>query len=324
MRRRDFIAGVGGAVALPSAARAQQPTGAVVGFLSPSANSVPYFDGLPAGLQELGHVEGKNIRIESRWAHGRLERLPELADDLVRLKVDVLVASLTQAALAAKAATATIPIVMAGVADPVAVGLIASLARPGGNITGTSSISSDIVGKQLELLKELVSGVSRVAVLWNPANSAFQTLQLRQVDLAARTAGIQLNLVEVRAPDEFDAAFSSLAKDRPEALAVLGDPLFSLYPERIAALALKHRLATVSAGRTFTQAGILLTYGPNFFHLHKGAAVYVDKILKGAKPADLPVEQPTTFELVINLRTAKALGVSVPPTLLARADEVIE
>jgi putative ABC transport system substrate-binding protein len=326
MRRREFLGVLGGAaVAWPVVARAQRAAAIpVIGFLSPSANSVPYFDGLPAGLQELGYIDGRNIRIESRWAHGRLEQLPQLAGELVRGNVDVLVASLTQAALAAKKATSTIPIVMAGVADPVAVGLIASLARPGGNITGTSSISSDIVGKQLEFLIELVPGVSRIAVLWNPANSAFQALQLGQAELAARTAGLPLQLLEARAPNEFDAAFASIVKEGTPALAVLGDPLFSLYPEKIAELALMHRLATVSAGRTFTEAGILLTYGPNFFHLHKGAAVYVGKILKGATPADLPVELPTTFELVINLKTANALGLTVPPTLLTRADIVIE
>jgi putative ABC transport system substrate-binding protein len=323
MKRREFIAGLGSAVAWPVVGRTQ-PATRIVGFLSPSANSVPYFEGLPAGLQELGYAVGRNIRLESRWAHGKLEKLPELADDLVRLNVDVLVASLTQAALAAKKATATIPIVMAGVADPVAVGLIASLARPGGNITGTSSISSDIVGKQLELLKELVPDARHIAVLWNPSNSAFQALQLEQAELAARKARFQLKLFEARTNNDFETVFVDIAKEGTRALAVLGDPLFSLYPERIAALALKHRLATVSAGRTFTEAGILLTYGPNFFHLHKGAAVYVDKILKGTAPADLPVEQPTTFELVINLKTAKALGLTIPPTLLARADEVIE
>ena len=309
--------------AVPTAARAQ-PTTKTVGFLSPSASSVPYFDGLPAGLHELGYVDGRNIRLESRWAHGQLEKLPELAGDLVRLNVDVLVASLTQAALAAQKATATIPIVMAGVADPVAVGLIASLARPGGNITGTSSISSDIVGKQLELLKELAPDVGRIAVLWNPANPAFQALQLEQAEIAARQAGLQLKLFEARTHYDFETVFVDIANEGTGALAVLGDPLFSLYPERIAALALKYRLSTVSAGRTFAEAGILLTYGPNFFHLHKGAAVYVDKILKGATPAVLPVEQPTKFELVINLKTAKALGLIAPPTLLVRADEVIE
>jgi putative ABC transport system substrate-binding protein len=325
MRRREFITLLGGAaVVWPIMARAQQPAMPVIGFLSPQANSVPYVGGFPAGLQELGYVDGRNIRVESRWAHGRFEQLPELAAELVRLNVDVLVASLTQASLVAKKATATIPIVMAGVADPVAVGLIASLTRPGANVTGTSGVATDIVGKQIELLKKVVPGVSRVAVLWNPANSAFQALQLEQVKLAARTAGLQLQLLEARAPDEFDAAFVDIVKEGTRALAILGDPLFSLHSSVIAEFALKNRLVTVSAGRVFADSGILLTYGPSYFHLHKRAAVYVDKILKGAMPADLPVEQPTTFELVINLRTAKALGLTVPPTLLAIADVVIE
>jgi putative ABC transport system substrate-binding protein len=325
MRRREFITLLGGAAAAwPLAARAQRPAMPVVGFLSPHANSVAYVEGFPAGLQELGYVEGRNIRVEYRWAHGRFEQLPELAAELVRLNVDVLVASLTQASLVAKKATATIPIVMAGVADPVAVGLIASLARPGGNITGTSGVATDIVGKQLELLKEVVPGVSRVAVLWNPANSAFQTLQLGQVEVAARTAGLQLQLLQTRAPDEFEAAFADIVKEGTRALAVLGDPLFSVYAAAIAELALKNRLATVSAGRAFTDAGILLSYGPSYFDLHKRAAAYVDKVLKGAMPADLPVEQPTKFELVVNLKTAKTLGLDVPWFLQQRADEVIE
>jgi putative ABC transport system substrate-binding protein len=325
MRRREFITLVGGAAAAwPLAARAQRPAMPVVGFLSPHASSVAYAGGLPKGLQELGYAEGRNIRIEYRWAQGRFELLPELAAELVRLDVDVIVASLTEASLVAKKATTTTPIVMAGVADPVAVGLIASLARPGGNITGTSGLAADIVGKQIELLKEVVPGLSRVAVLWNPANSAFQALQLGQVEVAARMAGLQLQLLKARAPNEFEAAFADIVKEGTPALAVLGDPLFNIYAAAVAELALKNRLPTVSAGRAFTGAGILLSYGPSYFDLHKRAAAYVDKILKGAMPADLPVEQPTKFELVINLKTAKALGLEVPPTLLARADEVIE
>jgi putative ABC transport system substrate-binding protein len=324
--RRTFITLLGGAAtAWPRAAEAQQQAMPVIGFLSPSANSVTYVAGFSAGLQELGYVEGRNIRVEYRWAHGRLELLPELAAELVQGNVDVLVASLTQAALVAKKATATIPVVMAGVADPIAVGLIVSLARPGGNITGTSGLAADIVGKQLELLKEVVPGVSRVAVLWNPANSTFQALQLRQVEVAARTAGLHLQLLEARAPKDFEAALAGIVKEEgTRALAVLGDPLFSVYAAAIADLALKNRLATVSAGRVFTDAGMLLSYGASYFDLHKRAAVYVDKILKGTMPANLPVEQPTKFELVINLKTAKALGLEVPPTLLVRADEVIE
>ena len=324
MKRREFITLLGGAAAVwPLAVRAQQPAMPVIGLLSPGDNSTHYTDGLFAGLRELGYVEGRNIRIESRWAQGKFDQLAQMAAELVRLKVDVLVTSLTEASRQAKKATATIPIVMAGVGDPVAAGLIASLARPGGNLTGTSGVAVDVVGKQVELLKEIVPGVSRIAVLWNPANATFQALQVREAEQAARKAGLELQLLEARGPSELDAAFADIKKGTP-ALAVLGDPLFNIYAATIAELALKNRIATVSAGRPFAVAGMLLAYGANLSHMHKRAAVYVDKILKGASPADLPVEQPTTFELVVNLKTAKALGLTVPPTLLARADEVIE
>jgi putative tryptophan/tyrosine transport system substrate-binding protein len=319
MRRRRVLGILAGMTAWPCVVSAQT-TVPVVGFLSPQADSVGYSTALHAGLRQLGYVDGRNIRIESRWAQGRFDQLPQMAADLVGLNVDVLVASLTQASLAAKKATAKIPIVMAGVGDPVAVGLVGSLARPGGNITGTSS---DIVGKQLELLKEVVPGVSRVAVLWNPANAAFQALQLGQAEQAARVVGFELQLLEVRTSDEIDTAFANIKNDT-RALAVLGDPLFALHSVTIAELALKNRLVTVSSGREFSNAGILMTYGASLFDSHKRAALYVDKILKGAMPADLPVEQPTTFEMVINLKTAKALGLAIPPSLLARASEVIE
>jgi putative ABC transport system substrate-binding protein len=213
---------------------------------------------------------------------------------------------------------------MAGVADPVAVGLIASLARPGGNVTGTSGISTDVVGKQIELLQELVPGLSRVAVLTNPANPAFQAVQLRQVTLAARTANVQLQFLEASTLGGIEKVFADIVEANTRALAVLGDPLFSLHLEAIANLALKHRLPTASVTRAFAEGGILSAYGPSLFHSHKRAAAYVDKILKGALPADLPVEQPTTFELSINLKTARALSLAIPPSLLARADAVIE
>jgi putative ABC transport system substrate-binding protein len=242
MRRREFITLVSAAAAMwPFAARARQPTTPVIGFLSPGSSSVSYFlDGLREGLSELGYIDGQNIRIETRCANGRFEKLPQLAIELVHLNVEVLVASLTQASLEAKKATATIPIVMAGVGDPAAVGLIASLSHPGGNVTGTSSLlSSDIVGKQLELLKEIFPGVSGVAVLWNPANASFQALQLRQAEQAAKAGGLQLQLFEARSASEFDAVFARVEKGT-RALAVLGDPLFAIYAETIAELALKH------------------------------------------------------------------------------------
>jgi putative ABC transport system substrate-binding protein len=229
----------------------------------------------------------------------------------------------TEASLQAKKATATIPIVMVAVGDPVAAGLVVSLARPGGNVTGTSSLSIDIVGKQIELLKAVVPGLSHAALLWNPDNATYQALQLREAERAARTAGLELQLVGARSAGEIPKAVDSI-KSGTQALAVLGDAVLVQHATTIAELALKKRLATVGLNRGWARAGILLTYGPSFFDLHKRAATYVDKILKGAKPAELPVEQPTAFELLVNLKTAKALGLTVPPSLLARADEVIE
>jgi putative tryptophan/tyrosine transport system substrate-binding protein len=326
VRRREFIAGLASAAAAawPFAARGQQRSLPTIGMLGPQPSSVPFGDAVTTGLRELGYVDGQNIRIEARWSDGRFDQLPRLASDLVRLKVDVLVTSLTQATLAAKQTTTTIPIVMAGVGDPVGAGLISSLSHPGGNVTGTASLIVDIVGKQIELLKEVVPGVTRVAVLWNPANSAFQKLQLREIEIAARATGLELQLLEASTPSDFQFAFDHIARERTRALAVLGDPLFSANADLIAKFALKASLVTVSNNRTMAQAGILLTYGPNLLDLHRRTGVYVDKILKGAVPSELPVEQPTTFELIVNLKAARTLGLTPPPTLLARADEVIE
>jgi putative ABC transport system substrate-binding protein len=322
MKRREFLA-LAGAAALPLAAHAQRSTTPLLGYLGPATiagNGEGFFE----GLRELGYIDGSNIRIEARWANGRFERLPEMAAELVRLDVNVLVASLTQASLEAKKATARIPIVMAGVGDPVAVGLIASLARPGGNVTGTSSVVTDVLGKQIELLRELIPDLPRVAVLTNPANPAFRALQLSQVTHAAQTANIQLQFLEASTLGEIERGFADIVKANTRALSVLGDPLFSLHVEAIANFAIRHRLPTASGARPFAEGGILSTYGPSLIHSHKRAAVYVDRILKGARPADLPVEQPTTFELIINLKTARALGLTIPPTLLARANAVIE
>jgi putative ABC transport system substrate-binding protein len=323
MRRRQFLGVLGGATLWPFAARSQGTAAPLIGFLSPSSNSADYVEGFFAGLRELGYVDGRNIRIESRWADGKLDQLPKLAAELVRLNVNVLVTSVTEASLQAKKATATTPIVMVAVGDPVAAGLVASLARPGGNITGTSSLSIDIVGKQIELLKAVVPGLSHAALLWNQLNATYQALQLQEAEHAARIAGLEFQLVSARSAAEIPKAIDSI-KSGTQALAVLGDAMLVLYATTIAELALKKGLATVGLNRGWARAGILLTYGPSFFDLHKRAATYVDKILKGAVPADLPVEQPTTFELLINLKTAKALGLTVPPSLLARADEVIE
>jgi putative ABC transport system substrate-binding protein len=323
MRRRKFIAMVG-AAAWPLLVHAQQPTTPVIGVLSPEGSTTSAVEGLRAGLRELGYVDGRNVRFEYRWAQGRFDRLPDLAAELVRLNVDVIIAFVTQASLAAMRATATIPVVMVGVADPVGAGLIASLSHPGGNVTGTSSVAADIVGKQLALLKEINPKHSRIAVLWNPANSVFQTLQLKEAESSARTSGVELQLLEARTPNEFDAAFAALGSDGARALLILTDPLFAIHTHELVELSANKRLAAITGVRTFAEAGGLMAYGPSYFDLYKRAAAYVDKILKGAKPADLPVEQPTKFEFVVNLKTAKILGIDLPTSLLARADEVIE
>ena len=296
-----------------------------IGFLaSVSASSdADRIEAFRQGLRELGYVEGQNVTIEYRWADGKFEQLPDLAAELVRLRVDVIVAVVTQASLAAKKATGTIPIVMVGVSDPVGSGLVASLARPGTNITGTSSMTAEIVGKLLELLKETVPKISRVAALWNPANSVFQALQLRETEVAARALGVQLQILEARGPDEIDRAFAAMVKERTKALLILGDPVFTSHRKRIADLAAKYRVPAVSGTREYVEAGGLMAYGPSFPDMHRRAATYVDKILKGTKPADLPVEQPKKFEFIINLKAAKQIRLTIPPNVLARADTVI-
>jgi putative tryptophan/tyrosine transport system substrate-binding protein len=296
-----------------------------IGFLaSVSASSdTDRIEAFRQGLRELGYVEGQNVTIEYRWADGRFEQLPDLAAELVRLKVDVIVAVVTQASLAAKKATGTIPIVMVGVSDPVGSGLVASLARPGTNITGTSSMTAEIIGKLLELLKETLPKISRVAALWNPANSVFQALQLRETEVAARALGVQLQILEARGPDEIDRAFAAMVKERTKALLILGDPVFTSHRKRIADLAAKYRVPAVSGTREYVEAGGLMAYGPSFPDMHRRAATYVDKILKGTKPADLPVEQPKKFEFIINLKAAKQIRLTIPPNVLARADKVI-
>ncbi len=275
------------------------------------------------GLRDLGYVEGQNITIEHRYSEGKYERLPDLAADLVRLKVDVIVAPATNPVFAAKQATRTIPIVMTGSGDAVGSGLVASLARPGGNVTGLSTLAPEIVGKQLELLKEIVPRVSRVAVLSNPTNQAYPLL-LGEAKVAARSLGVQLQLLEARRPDDFERAFVAMTRERAGALLVLGDGMFLLHPTWIADLAAKSRLPAMYLRREFVEAGGLIAYAPSLRDSFRRAATYVDKILKGAKPADLPVEQPTKFELVINLKTAKALGLTIPQSVLIRADEVIQ
>ena len=285
----------------------------------PSVYSPLLFD----NLRELGWIEGKNVTFEHRFAENRLERLPELAAELVRLNVDVIVAVGTLGPLAAKRATTTIPIVMLSAGDPLGTGLVDSLARPGGNVTGMSLMVPDLGGKRLELLKELLPRLSRVAVFWNAANP-YPAIVFKETQAAGRTLGIEVHSLEVRGPDDLDGAFAAARQQHPDALISVEDPLIFTYRKRIADFAVAEQLPSLHGFSEEVKAGALIFYGANQPDLIRRAAGYVDKILKGAKPADLPVQQPTTFELVINLKTARALGLEVPPTLLARADEVIE
>jgi putative ABC transport system substrate-binding protein len=313
-------------LAAPHAVDAQ-PAGKVyrLGVLGSgsAAASAAVVEAFRDGLRERGWVEGRNIRIDYRFAENRLDRLPELAAELVGLKVDLIVAMPAAAAVAAMKATSTIPIVMASAADPVAIGLVATLGRPGGNVTGLAGSDVDIYGKRLQLLKEAVPNVRHVAVLSNPS-SATQPITISSVKTAARSLGVSLQLLEVRAPDDFEGAFAAMAKDRAEALVVVGDPLFGTHAVRLAELAAKYHLPSMYGTRGEFDPGGLIYYGTSVAQQLRQAAVYVDKILRGAKPADLPVEQPTMFDLVINLKTAKALGLAIPPSLLLRADQVIE
>jgi ABC-type uncharacterized transport system substrate-binding protein len=294
-----------------------------VGFLSASSPAADQMGpAVVEGLREHGYAEPQTLVLEARYAEGRFERLPALAAELVRLRCDVIVAAVTQASIAARDATGTIPVVMIGVADPVAAGLVASLARPGSNVTGTSGAATQVVGKQLELLRETFPDVSRVAVLWNPANPVYQALQLREAQIAARALRVELQLLEARTPAEFERVFATLAPRRP--LLLMGDPLFTAHRQRIAKLSSARRVPIVTGASEYAEAGALLTYGPSYTDLSRRSAVYVDKILKGARPAELPVEEPATFEMVVNLKTARALGVTVPRPLLLRAERVIE
>jgi putative ABC transport system substrate-binding protein len=327
MKRRAFVSLLGGAAAAwPLAAHAQQGGKRyMVGILSAGGGGVQAAlnAAFSDGLREWGWVEGKNVVFESRNAEDRLERLPELVADLVRLKVDVIVAAGTLAPLAAKQATATIPIVMTTAGDPLGSGLVASLARPGGNVTGMSLMVPDLGAKRLELLKELLPRLSRVAVLWNAANP-YSALVYKETQAAGRTLGIDVQSLEVRGPDDFDGTLETARRLRPDALITVEDPLTASYRKQIADFAAGQQLPSLHGIREFVAAGGLISYGANLADLSRRAAYYVDKIFKGAKPADLPVQQPTKFELVINLKTARALGLTVPPTLIARADEVIE
>jgi len=322
--RRELLAALGGAAAAwPLAARAQQTGIRAIGLLSPASRSPSVVPALFDALAELGWIEGKNLVVERRYAENRPERLPELAAELVRLNVEVIVATGTLGPLAAKQATSTIPIVMTAAGDPLGSGLVASLARPSSNVTGMSLMAPDLGGKRLELLKELLPRLARVAVLWNASNP-YPAIVFKETQAAGRTLGIEVQSLEVRGPDDFDGAFEAARKQRPDALITVEDPLTFAYQKRITHFATADQLPSLHGLREDVVAGGLMSYGANLADLFRRAAGYVDKILKGAKPADLPVEQPTRFQLVINMKTANALGITVPATLLARADEVIE
>ena len=324
MKRRDFITLVGGAAAAwPLAARAQHAGKTWwIAFIA-HVPSIIYEEPLFDDLRELGYVEGQNIIIERRYAEGRPERFQEFAAEMVQLKADLIITTTTPAALAARNATTTIPIVIPTAIDPVGTGLIASFAHPGGNITGGAILVGELAAKRLQLLKEVVPNLSRTGVLWNSANPA-NALALRETDGAARAIGVTLQSHEVKGPKDFEVAFARMAEERLDALFVLDDALTIQYGKQIADFAMQKRLPSVFSAKDGVEAGGLMTYGPRYSEMMRRAASLVDKILRGAEPASLPMEQPTAFDLVINLKTANAIGLTVPPLLLARADEVIE
>jgi putative tryptophan/tyrosine transport system substrate-binding protein len=328
VQRREFLIAAGALLAAPLAADAQQAAKVPrIGYLATSlAASRHLQETFLQGLRDFGYAEGRNVVIETRDAEGKFERLPALAAELVALRVDVIVAPNTPQALAAKQATRTIPIVFASVADPVGSGLVSSHARPGGNVTGLASLTQELVSKCLEQLKQAVPGVNRVAVLWHPGTRGERTEQdmLKEAEAAARALGVRLQFFEARGPEDFDRAFSGMTKARADALTVLSSTMFYQQRRRLVDLAAKTRLPAVYPWREAVDAGGLMSYGASIADLFRRAATYVDRILKGAKPGDLPVEQPTKFELAINLKTAKDLDLTIPQSVLARADEVIK
>ena len=312
-------------LAAPLVAKAQPAKVHRIGFLSVASSSpmAPRVDAFRQGLRELGYVEGQNITIEYRWAEGKGERLPGLAAELIRLKVGIMVVHGVVAAVAAREASTTIPIVCFACGDVVSTGLVASLARPGGNITGMTSIHPEVSGKRLELLKETVPGLTRVAVLFNPGNPVSGP-ELKETEAAARSLGLQLQSFAVKDPDGLESAFPSMSRARAGAVIVLSDAMFDGRRKHIADLAAGNRLPAISFSGEFAKSGGLMAYGADVIAMSRRAATYVDRILKGVKPADLPVEQPTRFELIVNLKTAKALGLTIPQSLLLRADHVIQ
>ena len=324
--RRHLLTLLGAAALAPRVVRAQAPAKVRrIGLLSPWTPSfaAPWHQAFRQGLRDLGWVEGKNISIEYRYAEGKSDRLPDLAADLARLKVEVIVASVTSDALASQKATRVIPIVMASADDPVLSGLVENLARPGGNITGMSQMGPELAGKRLELLKEIIPRLSRLAVLWNP-QGAISTLNWKEIQLPVRQLGVQLHSLEVRSPDDFDKAFEDATRTGAGALFVMPDPVIGTNLKRIADLAAKSRLPSIMHFSEFADAGGLVAYGPDRADMFRRAATFVDKILKGANPGDLPIDRATKFELVINMKTAKALGITIPQSILVRADRVIE
>jgi putative tryptophan/tyrosine transport system substrate-binding protein len=327
IRRREFITLLGGAAASwPLMARAQQQAMPVIGILNASSHD-EFSDRLRAfrqGLKETGYLEGENLAIEHRWADNQLDRLPELASQLVRRQVAVIAATSIRAAVAAKAATTTIPVVFMVGDDPVRLGLVASLSRPGGNLTGTNFFSVELGAKRLELLRELVPAAARIAVLVNPANPANAESTIQDVGTAVRAMGSQIQVLHASSSRDIDAAFASLARERSDALYVSTGPPFTDRRVQLALLAARSGLSAIYGARSFAEAGGLMSYGASLTEAYRQAAVYVGRILKGAKPVDLPVAQSTKFELVINAQTARMLGLNVPASLLARADEVIE
>jgi ABC-type uncharacterized transport system substrate-binding protein len=326
MRRRAFIALIGGAAAWPSAARAQR-SGRVyrIGVLetAPAASNAANFDALRNGLRELGYVEGQNLVLDYRSVDGRPERFPQLAAELLRLNVDLIVTRGTPAVMAVKNATGTVPVVMAASGEPVGTGVVAGLARPGGNVTGLSALTSELVAKRLELMREAVAGIRRIAFLFNMGNPIAPS-SWEEFKTAAPSLNLEAQLLDVRKSEDLVQAFDTAIAQRADAILVGNDTVMLANRRQVVELAAKHRMPAMYHAREFVDAGGLMTYGVSYPDLYRRAATFVDKIFRGARPADLPVEQPTKFELVINLKAAKALGIEIPPTLLARADEVIE